>query len=186
MTDIFDAKILCKKCNKEMKLVIVNRNGLELRAVECLHCKDKIIHPADLNAQEHFKDLRDKKFNVKLRMVGNSHAISIPKEIVDFMNGRQREMNGLHRMHRNMDNMVRLWFDDFDTLKMGFFDNEEDDEMNDDVEYDDGNRKVKRRVRNDGKGNVDIVEEQSLNEPDNRFKSIRIKKIRRYSNDDKR
>ena len=183
MTDIFDAKILCKKCNKEMKQVIVNRNGLELRAVECLHCKDKIIHPADLNAQENFKDLKDKKFNVKLRMVGNSHAVSIPKEIFDFMNGRQREMH--KNIHRNMDNMVRLWFDDFDTLKMGFFDNDmdEEDEMNDDVNYDDGNRKVKRRVRNDGRGNVDIVEEQSLNEPNRRLKSFRIKKIRRFSND---
>ena len=81
--------------------------------------------------------------------------------------------------------MVRLWFDDFDTLKMGFFDNDMggEDEMNDDVDYDDGNRKVKRRVRNDGRGNVDIVEEQSLNEPNRRLKSFRIKKIRRFSND---
>lgn len=161
MTDIFDAKILCKKCGMEMKQGIVNKNGLELRAVKCLKCKDTIIHPADLNGMEQFKDLRDKKFNVKLRIVGNSHTISIPKEIIHFMNERHKEMR------RQMDNMVSLWFDDFDTLKVGFLGND----------FDDGN--VKRSIRDYGKGNVDIIEEQTGNDERGNFKRIRVKKIRR-------
>ena len=38
--------------------MILHKNGLELRAVECSRCGDKIIHPADMNGLEHFKNLR--------------------------------------------------------------------------------------------------------------------------------
>ena len=125
MTDIFDAKIMCKNCNVEMKPVIVKKNGLELRAVECARCDDKIIHPADLNGMEKFKDLKGKTFSVKLRMVGNSHAISIPKEIVDFMN----EMNRMHSETRSqMDDMVRLCFEDFRKLSLNFGEDLEDED----------------------------------------------------------
>jgi len=187
MTDIFDATILCRKDNVRMRPVIINRNGLELRAVECPKCHDKIIHPADLNAQENFKDLRDKKFNVKLRMVGNSHAISIPKEIIDFMNERHRDVH--REMRSDMDDMVRLWFDDFDTLKLSFFDDENEDDMNQDAdmgdevkESDDG--RVRKRVRSDGKGNIDIMEEQNLNDPMRGIHGVRrVRKIRRIYND---
>ncbi len=181
MTDIFDATILCKKCNIKMKPIIVNKNGLELRAIQCAKCGDQIIHPADLNGMDHFNDLKDKKFNVKLRMVGNSHAISIPKEIIDFMSDRQREM------HRSMDDMVRLWFDDFNTLKLGFFDDEDgfegvnnvmaEESENQEQQMDNG--RVKRRVKNDGRGNIDIVEQENLNDPEKGIRGMRIKKMRR-------
>jgi hypothetical protein len=131
-----------------MKPIIVNKNGLELRAIQCAKCGDQIIHPADLNGMEHFNDLKDKKFNVKLRMVGNSHAISIPKEIIDFMSDRQREM------HKSMDDMVRLWFDDFNTLKLGFFDDESGfDNLHDDIEdiKEVDNGRIKRKIKNDGR-----------------------------------
>ena len=49
MTDIFYAKISCKACSIEMKPCIVNKSGLQLRAVKCGRCNDHIIHPADLN-----------------------------------------------------------------------------------------------------------------------------------------
>ena len=116
MTDIFDATILCRNCNHKMQPTIVEKDGLELRAVQCPHCQDTIIHPADVNGFEQFKDLRGKTFHVKLRMVGNSHAISIPKEIVDFVNEQHRSMR------RDMDDMVRLCFEDFDTLRVRFSD----------------------------------------------------------------
>jgi hypothetical protein len=131
MTDIFDAKIMCKKCNVEMKPAIFEKEGAQLRAVQCAKCKDRIIHPADLNCLNHFKDLKGKKFNVKLRVVGNSHAISIPKEIVDFMGEQRRVMaEQQHRMKREMDEMVRLMFDDFGKLSIKFndFDDMEDEE----------------------------------------------------------
>ena len=113
MVDIFDQKVLCKKCDKQMARLIINRNGLELRALKCSKCGEQIIHPADLNAMEHFKDLKGKNFHVKLRVVGNSHAISIPKEIVDFINEMHRDMKS------EMD-MVRLQFEDFGRLSVNF------------------------------------------------------------------
>lgn len=112
--DIFDAQILCKQCKKEMNKTIVERDGFELRAVECSQCKQQIIHPADINGLEHFKELRNKTFNVKLRIVGNSHAISIPKEMVEFIEDQHRQMR------RQMDDMVRLCFEDFDTIRVRF------------------------------------------------------------------
>jgi len=114
--DIFDAKILCKKCGKEMKKTVVEKNGMQLRAVKCLKCGDKIIHPADLNCLNHYNDLKGKKFNVKLRVIGNSHAISIPKEIVNFMNEQHKQMK------KEMDDMVRLCFEDFHKLSLLFGD----------------------------------------------------------------
>ena len=98
-----------------MKPLIVDNNGSELRAVKCAKCGDQIIHPADLNSAERFNELRGKTYNVKLRVVGNSHAISIPKEIVDF----------IHEQERMMDNMVQLCFEDMTKLSLRF--GEEDD-----------------------------------------------------------
>ncbi|MEK6856070.1 MAG: hypothetical protein AABX66_02850 [Nanoarchaeota archaeon] len=167
MTDIFDTRVVCKHCNREMQKTLVERDGLELRAVRCPNCKDVIVHPADLNGIEHFKDLKDKEFNVKLRMVGNSHTISIPKEIIDFLNERHREMK------REMDDMVRLCFDDFDTLRVSFSDEENRKDETD------NNENVNRKVRNDGRGNIDIVEEQTLNKDGHHVRKIRINKIRR-------
>ena len=121
MKDIFDAKIVCKKCNVEMKPVNIERSGAIMRAVQCSNCHDKIVHPADLEAYEHYNDLKGRTFSVKLRMIGNSHAISIPKEIVDFMN----------EMHKNMridmDDMVRLCFQDMNRLSLNFGESIEDE-----------------------------------------------------------
>ena len=114
MTDIFDARIMCKNCNTEMKKGFVNKRGAELRAVKCDDCNEIIIHPADLNCLEHYKDLRGKTFSVKLRVVGNSHAVSIPKEIINFMNEMHKNAK------REMDDMVRLCLEDFRKLSLVF------------------------------------------------------------------
>ncbi len=110
MTDIFNETISCKECKTEMRHVFLNNQGSELRAIECPKCKKQIIHPADLNSMQNFKTLKDKTYSVKLRVIGNSHAISIPKEIVDFI--RQQE--------RIMDDMVKLCFKDMHTLDLVF------------------------------------------------------------------
>ena len=86
MKDVFDAKISCKQCNVVMEPVFVAKGGFKLRAVQCDKCGEKIIHPADLNSMERYNNLKRKTYSVKLRVVGNSHAVSIPKEIVDFIN----------------------------------------------------------------------------------------------------
>ena len=119
MVDIFNETISCKECKMEMKHIIANKNGFELRAIQCPKCRKQIIHPADINGLENFKNLKGKTYNVKLRVVGNSHAISIPKEIVEFM----------HQQERMMDDMVRLCFEDMHRLSLQFgSENDEDDE----------------------------------------------------------
>jgi uncharacterized paraquat-inducible protein A len=110
MSDIFNETISCKDCDVKMNHIIVNKQGLELRAIECPSCNKKIIHPADLNSVENFKNLKGKTYNVKLRVIGNSHAISIPKEIVDFVKHQEKIM----------DDMVRLCFEDMDKLSLRF------------------------------------------------------------------
>ncbi len=133
MTDIFDTKILCKKCNVEMKPRVLEKEGLQLRAVECPKCRDKIVHPADLSCLNKFNDVKDKTFNVKLRMVGNSHAISIPKEIVDLMNEQHRIMHEQHKkMRKEMNDIVRLAFEDFGRLSLIFGEELDEEEREND------------------------------------------------------
>lgn len=118
MKDIFDAKILCSHCDSEMKPASVIKRGFRLRAVQCPKCSERIIHPTDLHKFESFNNLKQKTYNVKLRVVGNSHAISIPKEIVDFIN----DMNKSIPSHVN--DMVKLCLEDFGRVSLRFNDEE--------------------------------------------------------------
>ncbi|MGV8142730.1 MAG: hypothetical protein ACP5NS_03790 [Candidatus Pacearchaeota archaeon] len=108
--DIFNETISCKDCQTVMKHVLVNTQGFELRAIQCPSCNKQIVHPADMNGLQNFKNLKDKTYNVKLRVVGNSHAISIPKEIVEFMRHQEKMM----------DDMVKLCFEDMHSLNLRF------------------------------------------------------------------
>ncbi|MBI5803737.1 hypothetical protein HY450_00670 [Candidatus Pacearchaeota archaeon] len=119
MIDIFDAKISCKECDKTMMPTFVEKSGLKLRAVECPSCKARIVHPSDLNKLNQYKNLKRKTYSVKLRVVGNSHAVSIPKEIVDFIN------DSSSRMKSHMNDMVSLCFEDFGKLSLNFLDEKE-------------------------------------------------------------
>ena len=110
MTDIFDNKILCKKCDKEMKKATVNKNGFLMRAMVCPRCSEKIVHPVDEQEYIKFINLKNKEFRVKMRLVGNSYAVSIPKEIVSF----------LETQEKIMDDMVRLCFEDFGRVSLNF------------------------------------------------------------------
>ncbi len=116
--DIFNETISCKDCHLVMKHVLVNKQGFELRAVQCPKCNKQIIHPADMNGLENFKNLKGKTYNVKLRVVGNSHAVSIPKEIVEFMRHQEKMM----------DDMVRLCFEDMHSLSLKFGKEQEEEE----------------------------------------------------------
>ncbi|MEK6886088.1 MAG: hypothetical protein AABX17_03925 [Nanoarchaeota archaeon] len=108
--DIFDNQILCKKCNKIMKPTLISKNGFNLRTIRCEKCNEIIVHPADKAEYDEFMRLKNKEFEVKMRMVGNSYAISIPREIVDFM----------HEQENMMDNMVKLCFDNANRLSLMF------------------------------------------------------------------
>lgn len=109
-SDIFDNAIICSKCGKKMQKVMINKNGFNLRAVRCELCKEIIFHPVDKQEYDNFIRLKEKEFNVKMRMVGNSYAVSIPREIVDFMKEQEQMMN----------NMVRLSFQDAGRLSLMF------------------------------------------------------------------
>ena len=110
MTDIFDNTILCKHCNKKMQPATLVKNGCQLRAVKCETCRNQIIHPEDLKEYSDFQNLKKKQFKVKLRYVGNSYAVSIPREIIDFMNEQEKQMN----------DMVNLCMEDFGRLSLNF------------------------------------------------------------------
>ena len=110
MMDIFDHKILCRKCGKPLEKIEISKNGFVLRAMKCPLGHETIIHPLDKEEYNRFINLKNKEFNVKMRMVGNSYAVSIPMEIVNFM----------HEQEKMMDDMVRLCFEDFGKLSLNF------------------------------------------------------------------
>lgn len=110
MEDIFDNPILCKNCDSRMKKATINKNGFVIRAMACEKCGHKIIHPNDEAEYDKFINLKNKQFMVKMRLVGNSYAISIPKEIVSFIREQERIMN----------DMVRLCFEEAGTLSLNF------------------------------------------------------------------
>jgi len=118
MKDIFDTTIFCKECNEEMQKAQVKKNGFVLRLVVCQDCGEKIIHPLDEQEYNKFINLKNKEFRVKMRLVGNSYAVSIPKEIVLFMRAQEKIM----------DDMVKLCFEDSRRLSLSF------NEINEDME----------------------------------------------------
>jgi len=110
MADIFDNQILCKKCSKQMQKQNLIKNGFQLRIVACPHCNEKVIHPVDEAEYNKFINLKNREFKVKMRLVGNSYAVSIPREIVNFM----------HEQEKMMDDMVRLCFEESGRLSLNF------------------------------------------------------------------
>lgn len=121
--DVFDNVILCRECNKKMEKVKVAKDGFNMRALQCPHCQKKILHPADIEEYKKFSQLRNRNFHVKLRMVGNSYAISIPHEIINFF----KETEDVHeRMKRKMEKMVTLAFEEMGKISLMF--NETDKE----------------------------------------------------------
>lgn len=110
MEDIFDNIILCSKCDEKMRPKLLRKNGFNLRTVKCDQCGKSIIHPEDKKEYEEFVRLKQKEYNVKMRMVGNSYAVSIPREIVDFMQEQESMMN----------NMVKLCFEEAGRIRLDF------------------------------------------------------------------
>jgi len=117
MADIFDNTILCSRCQVKMKPVNLEKNGFILRAIECPKCSNKIIHPKDEQEYEDFMKLKNKTFRVKMRIVGNSYAVSIPREIVNFMKDQEKIMDDIVRVAFNDAKKLSLLFgDENDTL----------------------------------------------------------------------
>lgn len=101
-----------------MKPAKIIKNGFQMRGLVCPMGHDKIIHPDDLIEYEKFKELRSKDFKVKMRVVGNSYAVSIPKEIVSFMHDQEKMLN----------DMVNLCFENTGKVTLRFNNTEKKDE----------------------------------------------------------
>lgn len=93
-----------------MKPTLVSKNGFNLRTMKCEKCGEIIVHPADKQEYEEFMRLKNKEYEVKMRMVGNSYAVSIPREIVSFMQDQESMIN----------NMVKLCFSEPGKISMMF------------------------------------------------------------------
>jgi len=93
-----------------MRKAKIVKRGFLFRAMVCPKCGEKLIHPVDEQEYNKFINLKNKEFRVKMRLVGNSYAVSIPKEIVSFMNEQEKVM----------DEMVKLCFEDMGRLSLNF------------------------------------------------------------------
>ena len=102
MKDIFDATILCEKCNKKTTKGKLVKEGFPIRICKCTNCNKIWYHPSDMQDYENYKKIRHKTYKVKLRLVGNSYTVSIPREIIEFQEEMQKEMQ------KDMDDMIRL------------------------------------------------------------------------------
>ena len=125
MTDIFDEIVTCVKCGKKMNKVMIDRNGFKMRALECKKCGKYIYHPADVEEYKKFQELKQRPFNVKLRMVGNSYTVSIPREIIQLEQDMHKEM--AKQMER-MNKMVKLMLEEPGKLSLFFNEPGEEEE----------------------------------------------------------
>ncbi|MDD5133297.1 MAG: hypothetical protein PHD81_01750 [Candidatus Nanoarchaeia archaeon] len=127
MKDIFDSKVLCEKCNTLTTKKTMVKEGFQIRILECPKCGNILFHPVDVEKYNEFNRIKKKQFNVKLRMVGNSYTVSIPKEIIDFFNEEEEQKDPFEQIHKKMkedmermNRMVTLAFKEANTLSLNF------------------------------------------------------------------
>ncbi|MFH1332207.1 MAG: hypothetical protein ABIH63_02885 [archaeon] len=107
MADVFENIMICNSCRKKTVKGEAVKDGFVIRVWKCPSCNQTWPHPGDLEKYQNFKKIREKNFSVKLRMVGNSYTISIPREIITF-----------HQVQR--DELVRLAMEDPDKVVLYF------------------------------------------------------------------
>lgn len=103
--DLFNETIMCKDCGKKMSKTTSIKNGFKIRTLHCSKCKKRLYHPADIERYKRFLKLKQQPFNVKLRVVGNSYTVSIPREIINFQEKMHQEMK---KQMEDMNKFVRL------------------------------------------------------------------------------
>lgn len=111
MTDIFNTTLVCDVCNQKTQKSIIEREGFSIRTWICQECNRKWHHPSDMQEYDNFKKIKNKIFQVKLRMVGNSYTISIPREIIDFESEIQREINDIIRLCLEEPRKLSIYFE---------------------------------------------------------------------------
>ena len=113
MEDIFQAKILCNECNSETEKTVTIKDGFKLRSITCKNCKKTWPHPSDLKQYNKFKDIKNKNYKVKLRVVGNSYTVSIPKEIINFeekFKNREQDLDKIINLNLEKPGKITLFF----------------------------------------------------------------------------
>ena len=131
-----------------MKAVTLDKEGFRIRALRCPSCSNQILHPVDVEEYRKFKELRGRHFQVKLRLVGNSYTVSIPREIVNFMKEENEEENKAEDIHKKisehmakqmqeMQQFVTLAMEEANKLSLMFSDEEENikSEKEDETEH---------------------------------------------------
>ena len=64
----------------------------------------------DLQEYNNFEKLKQKEFKVKLRFVGNSYAVSIPREIIDFQEEIAKEIDKILYMSLEEPEKLSIFF----------------------------------------------------------------------------
>jgi DNA-directed RNA polymerase subunit RPC12/RpoP len=123
--DLFDNTILCKDCGKNMKQISLEKDGFRLRALKCPSCSNQIFHPSDVEELKRFNSLKNRQFQVKLRLVGNSYTVSIPREIVNFMNDDENDLHSKINEHmtkqmETMEKFVTLAMEEANRISLMF------------------------------------------------------------------
>lgn len=90
--DVYEATVICDRCNQPTQKCTTDKEGFLIRCWECFECNKQWLHPGDLEEYRHFIELKRKEFEVKLRQVGNSWSVSIPKEIIRFEEVRETKI----------------------------------------------------------------------------------------------
>ncbi|MBI2667356.1 hypothetical protein HYX17_01140 [Candidatus Woesearchaeota archaeon] len=106
MPDIFDTIILCNECNRKTEKTEIIKDGFSIRTAICPECSQKWYHPSDMEKYNNFQKIKEKVFSVKLRMVGNSYTISIPREIINFNKEFEKRIN--HMMNLSLEEPEKL------------------------------------------------------------------------------
>ncbi|MBS3171621.1 hypothetical protein J4449_03350 [Candidatus Woesearchaeota archaeon] len=110
MTDIYNTTILCEDCNRKTTKGFITKNGYKIRTWECDSCHKRWFHPLDLQEYNNFEKIKHKEFKVKLRFVGNSYAVSIPREIIDFQEEISKEIDKILYMSLEEPEKLSIFF----------------------------------------------------------------------------
>ncbi len=76
-------KLRCE-CNGDMKRITTIWKDIEVRGWRCSKCNEELIHPVDAQkALEIDRARRNNELTVKLRKVGKSNVVTVPKPIME-------------------------------------------------------------------------------------------------------
>lgn len=110
MADLFETTIVCDRCNEKTSKNYLIKDGFKIRTWECPSCNRTWHHPADMQELDEFQKLKSKQFQVKLRLVGNSYAVSIPREIIDFEEEFFKDVNDMLSMTLESPDKLSIFF----------------------------------------------------------------------------